>query len=71
MTNKQRQRKLDEIKYLQSEIASEDLSGKMGWCNSCANQSKDNGYCSCLATQQERESDCLCAKAYNRMCRNK
>lgn len=71
MTNKQRQRKLDEIKYLQSEIACEDLSGKMSWCNFCENQSEDNGYCSCKITQQERECVNICAKAYNRMIRNR
>lgn len=63
MTNKERQVKLDKIKYEASEEEHEDLSGKMFYCDFCAEANNNE---TCAATQEERESKCLCAKAYNR-----
>lgn len=67
MKNKERQEKLDNSKWLRSEIMRFDLSGMMDYCFHCKNQD-DN--CCCQATQDERESESLCATAYNRMKRN-
>lgn len=63
MTNKQRQKLLDKEKYLASEIKRKDLSGEMPYCNFCACVTN---YQACTATQEQRESECLCAKAYDR-----
>ena len=62
MTNKERQKSLDKSKWLLSESEGKDKSGSMWYCNMCGHQTKDG----CNAAQEERESKCLCAKAYNR-----
>lgn len=62
--NSVKQKQLDENKWLASELAKEDMSGAMFYCDACEKQR--NGYV-CGATQEERESKCLCAKAYNRL----
>ena len=67
-TNKAKQKTLDKKKWLVSEELGEDMSGKMGWCNYC-NCRTD--FETCVASQQEREVECLCAKAYNRLQRKK
>lgn len=67
MKNKERQEKLDNSKWLRSEFMRFDLSGMMDYCFHCKKQD-DN--CCCRATQDERESESLCATAYNRMKRN-
>ena len=69
MTNKERQASLDKKKWLVSEHLNCDCSGTMEYCEYCAKM----GFAdfSCEATQEERESQCLCAKAYNRMKRAK
>lgn len=63
MTNKNRQKSLDEKKWNKSFEYGTDLSGSMAYCEFC--EFNENG--ECLALQEEREDDCLCAKAYNRM----
>lgn len=63
MTNKERQRSLDKQKWLRSQELGEDMSGKMVYCTRC---DKSNCIHRCTATQQDREENCLCAKAYNR-----
>lgn len=64
MKNKERQKRLDINKWLESEKQGEDMSGAMLYCDACEKQR--NGYwCGC--TQDERETQCLCATAYNRM----
>ena len=65
MTNKERQKSLDKKKWLASEKFDEDMSGKMPYCKHCYNVwlFKDG----CAVTQDERETKCLCATAYNRM----
>jgi hypothetical protein len=71
MTNYQRQKKLDEQKYLVSEAKKEDQSGNMPYCDYC-NYSyyKQSGIAvGCEKPQNEREENCLCATAYNRMIR--
>ena len=67
MTNKERQTELDIEKYLRSEFEQRDLSGKMPYCDFCAEVNNDN---TCAATQEEREKNCLCAKAWNRRKKN-
>lgn len=62
MNNKQRQTRLDKEKYLASEQAQTDLSGKMPYCAACTNENPSG----CEYTQEQREQGCICAKAYNR-----
>lgn len=64
MTNKDRQKSLDKKKWIESEKKGEDMSGAMLYCDAC---NKQNRTYECTATQEERESQCLCAKAYNRL----
>ena len=69
MTNLQRQKKLNEEKWLVSEAKKEDQSGKMDWCQYC-----DNKYLfedKCGLSQVDIEMNCVCARAYNRMVRCK
>ena len=71
MTNKQRQKSLDKKKWLESETWDMDCSGAMPYCDFCGKRYIDDhgeiALTICDATQEERESECLCAKAYNRM----
>lgn len=69
MTNKERQKKLDELKYLKSEKSNNDLSGNMEYCKLCKCAKFENNNMVCIATQKEREDNFLCAKAYNKMIR--
>ena len=69
MTNKERQASLDKKKWLSSERWKINLSGGMSYCYYC--KYKVMGAFDCKATQEEREGQCLCAKAYNRMERAK
>ena len=59
-----RQKQLDEIKWQESEKDGFDKSGLMPYCEAC--DRVKTGYF-CTATQEEREKECLCAKAYNRI----
>jgi hypothetical protein len=68
MKNKERQKKLDEQKWLESEKEFCDKTGEMPYCFYCLYQTQ---YLVCQATQEERENGCICAKAYNKMVRNK
>lgn len=63
LTLKQRQQKLDLQKWVESKDKGEDMGGKMDYCEFCS----QNFIYTCMATQEERESKCLCAKAYNKM----
>lgn len=63
MTNKERQKQLDEQKWYMSEAKGYDNSGEMDWCDHCLYQ--DGIYCS--IPQETREQRCSCATAYNRM----
>lgn len=67
MKNSERQKTLDEQKWLASEAKGCDQSGQMDWCGYCILKCFDG----CIAIQAERECDNLCAKAYNRMVRSK
>lgn len=66
MKNTERQTALDKRKWIESEKEGCDMSGDMPYCEHCEEQTR---FRSCVATQEERESVCLCAKAYNRMAR--
>ena len=68
MTNAERQKSLDKSKYYASQQYKKDLSGSMFYCHKCEYSSCTHN---CRATQKERESGCLCAKAYNRVKRGK
>jgi hypothetical protein len=72
MTNKERQKALDKKKWLESEKRKKDVSGLMTYCGYCEEQgfNRDN-LIPCNINQVERESNCTCAKAYNRMVRGK
>ena len=61
--NTVRQQQLDEKKYLTSQNYKRDLSGSMPYCLKCDKITYNH---TCRATQQERESQCLCAKAFNK-----
>lgn len=72
MTNEQRQKALDKSKWLASEVVGWDRSGAEMYCDYCDKQVVNTTrYGTCTATQAERESKCLCAKAYNRMHRGR
>lgn len=69
MKNIERQKSLDKKKWLESEKKGEDMSGAMDYCKECNRQ---HYYLEeCQATQEERETACLCATAYNRMQRTR
>lgn len=63
LTNKDKQKELDYIKWNLSEIENKDLSGTMDYCGYCPYQL--NGL-SCKAEQSKREEQTLCAKAFNK-----
>lgn len=67
MTNLQRQKKLDKKKWLLSEKLGVDKSGDMDYCGYCLYQDIEFN---CFATQLDREMNCLCAKAYNKMAKD-
>lgn len=79
MTNKERQNQLDKRKWLESEEKGKDMSGWMKYCCYCDDcklvqtfvDGKPRILLRCNATQEERETACLCAKAYNRMYRGR
>lgn len=62
LSNKDRQKELDFIKWNTSQIEKQDLSGKMNYCNYCNRKTIDG----CNASQDEREQGNLCAKAFNK-----
>lgn len=66
MKNIERQKSLDKKKWEMSQEVGADLSGEMIYCEfcGCAVDKK------CTATQDQRERNSLCARAYNRMKRN-
>ena len=65
MTNKERQKSLDKKKWLESEKIGFDMSGKMNYCDACVDRYLFEERCG--ISQEERESTCRCASAYNRM----
>lgn len=67
--NVERQRSLDRKKWKQSENEKCDLSGSMDYCDHCEYLATNihTGVRCCIANQELRERDSLCAKAYNRM----
>lgn len=76
MTNIKKQKILDKKKYIESEKCGCDKSGGMDYCQCCDfrleyNILNGNGQNApqtiCTATQLDREMNCLCAKAYNRL----
>ena len=68
MKNIERQKTLDKKKWLESEKENTDKSGEMPYCNYCLWQDE---WLYCMADQDYIETECLCAKAYNVMCRRK
>ena len=62
MTNKERQKLLDESKWNTSKMYKKDCSGEMPYCIGCPYATCTH---TCKATQAEREEHCLCAKSYN------
>lgn len=76
MKNIERQRKLDEQKWLNSEGMGYDRSGCMDWCMYCDMQKNEynvynKSFWRCDIPQVDREMNCVCARAYNRMVRDK
>lgn len=68
MTNKERQKKLDEKKWIASENAGYDKSGDMDYCEYCDHQTPSGD---CEVNQVHREVYYSCATAYNRLKRSK
>ena len=68
LTNKDRQKELDFIKWNISQIEKKDMSGKMEYCEFCSYR---NGLEECLMSQEKREQETLCAKAFNKKNANK
>lgn len=64
MKNVDRQRRLDEEKWVESEKACADMSGQMPYCDFCREQSASFD---CEMNPNERVSTCRCATAYNLM----
>lgn len=73
MTNKERQASLDKKKWIESKQSGIDMSGRRLYCSHCEFQDSNISHhykciiTYCKATQEERERNSLCAKAYNRM----
>lgn len=59
---------LNKKKWLASERQKEDLSGKMAWCVKCEKRT-ERGTCSAPPSMRDLEG--YCARAYNRMQREK
>ncbi len=69
MKNSDRQKSLDKRKWLASEKAGTDLSGKMDYCKHCFYQGINihhGGGC-CFGKREDIEQESSCAKAYNLM----
>ena len=64
MTNKERQKSLDKKKWVASEKQKFDMSGFMAYCEYCNKRGGLHG--ECQTSQEERETKCLCATAWNR-----
>lgn len=62
MKNEERQRRLDEAKWIASEMEDIDMGGKMWYCSRC--EYNEGG--SCEASESKRVNERLCAMAYNR-----
>lgn len=56
------QKQLDEKKYFESQIAKQDLSGKMFYCEDCIFRH----YADCQLIQESRVVNCVCARQENR-----
>ena len=69
ISNKNRQKLLDLEKWVESKKQGFDMSGCMLYCEKCefADHSHPTENGKCYATQEQRETDSLCAKAYNKM----
>lgn len=67
MTNRKRQEWLDKQKWLLGENIKEDPSGSMCYCDFCKYQREGQ----CDAFQRERVKEAICAKAYNKMFKEK
>ena len=69
LTLKQRQKRLDLEKWVESKKQGFDMSGCMLYCQFCekADHRNKTEAGQCYATQEERVADSICAKAYNKM----
>jgi hypothetical protein len=63
MRKEELQKKLDERKWLESEKVGTDKSGDMPYCYKCNYQ---NPSATCSLSQEYRETNCLCARAYKK-----
>ena len=70
MTNLERQKALDKKKWIKSEKVKHDCSGLMPYCAYCDYLERFEKI-KCNLEQVDREMNCICAKAYNRMARDK
>lgn len=64
MTNKERQSILDKDKWFKSKELGRDLSGARPYCLCCPHATPTHN---CYVKQKDREEQCLCAKAYNKL----
>jgi hypothetical protein len=71
MKNKERQKFLDEKKWNTSYKAKKDLSGAMEYCGFCPHNISSVRHCECKLTHEQRVEKSACAKAYNKMKKDK
>ena len=64
MTKAEKQKRLDQKKWKISQICGKDMSGKMEYCFYCTFQGKEY---ICTQKQNDRETLCSCAIAYEKM----
>ena len=65
MKNTERQKQLDERKYFESIKWQRDLCGIMEYCYCCPY--KEKPFNACTISQEQREQESACAKAYNKL----
>ena len=67
----ERQKNLDEKKWNSSCKAGRDLSGYMSYCLFCPHNVIDTNHYACKISHEERVEKSSCAKAYNKMKKDK
>ena len=65
MNNIERQKQLDQDKYLESLNKGQDMSGKMIYCTKC--EYRTPLFNDCKISHEERTSQCACAEAFNKI----
>jgi hypothetical protein len=69
--NTDKQKELDNLKWRISEEFNTDMSGYMPYCDFCHHKVNGEQKPTCLASQENRIADSLCAKAYRKLRKNR